>query len=60
MHNHCSFPSGQQKYLDAFVNRYLKRTSMTNDVVDELNATKSTLKKFDKPTWIDVGHPDPV
>jgi len=52
-HAHCSFPSGQQKYLDAFVNRYLKRTSKTNDVIDELNATKSTLKKFDKATWID-------
>jgi hypothetical protein len=39
--------------LDAFVNRFLKRTSTTNMVVDELNATNSTLKKFDKATWID-------
>ncbi len=52
-HPHCSFPSGQQKYLDAFVNRYLKRTTKMNDVVDELSANKSTLKKFDKATWID-------
>ncbi|HYQ02495.1 MAG TPA: hypothetical protein VER96_27675 [Polyangiaceae bacterium] len=52
-HSHCAFPSSQQKYLDAFVNRFLKRTSTTNMVVDELNATNSTLKKFDKATWID-------
>jgi len=52
-HAHCTFPSGQQKHLDAFVNRFLKRTTTTNMVVDELNATNSTLKKFDKATWID-------
>lgn len=52
-HGHCSFPTGQQKHLDAFVNRFLKRTTTTNMLVDELNATNSTLKKFDKATWID-------
>ena len=52
-HGHCTFPTGQQKHLDAFVNRFLKRTTTTNMVVDELNATNSTLKKFDKATWID-------
>ena len=52
-HSHCSFPTSQQKHLDAFVNRFLKRTSSTNMLVDELNATNSTLKKFDKATWID-------
>ncbi|MEI9952200.1 MAG: hypothetical protein WDO74_25245 [Pseudomonadota bacterium] len=35
------------------MNRYLKRTTKMNDVVDELSANKSTLKKFDKATWID-------
>ena len=51
-HGHCSFPSAQQKYLDAFVTRFLKR-GMADTNVDDFHGTNSKLKTFDKATWID-------
>lgn len=53
-HMHCQFPSAQQKYLDAFVTRFLKGgTADTN--VDDFHVSSSTskLQKFDKTQWID-------
>lgn len=52
-HGHCSFPSAQQKYLDAFVNRFLKNMKVDTSGVDEIHATNSKLGKFDEATWID-------
>ena len=54
-HGHCAFPGAQQTFLDAFVNRYLKRTSTTNMLVDDFHVSSSTskLQKFDPATWID-------
>jgi hypothetical protein len=54
-HGHCAFPSAQQTFLDAFVNRFLKRTSTTNMLVDDFHVSSSTskLQKFDPATWID-------
>lgn len=52
-HSHCSFPSSQQKYLDAFVNRFLKNMKVDTSGVDEVRATNSKLGKFDEATWID-------
>ncbi|HYQ30173.1 MAG TPA: hypothetical protein VER04_23245 [Polyangiaceae bacterium] len=54
-HGHCSFPSSQQAFLDAFVNRFLKRTTKTNMLVDDFHVSASTskLQKFDPATWID-------
>ena len=54
-HGHCSFPSSQQAFLDSFVNRFLKRTSKTNMLVDDFHVSSSTskLQKFDPATWID-------
>jgi hypothetical protein len=57
-HGHCSFPSAQQKSLDAFVTRFLKG-GMADTNVDEFNvsSTTSKLQKFDKATWIDWDTP---
>jgi hypothetical protein len=54
-HPHCSFPSGQQKYLDAFVTRFLKDGTADTSGVDELvtKSTTSKLGKFVPADWID-------
>jgi hypothetical protein len=51
-HGHCSFPSAQQKYLDAFVTRFLKK-GMADTAVDDFHGTNSKLKMFNKADWID-------
>ncbi|HEY5961429.1 MAG TPA: hypothetical protein VIV60_32950, partial [Polyangiaceae bacterium] len=51
-HTHCSFPSAEQKYLDAFVNRFLKaQTADTN--VDTVKASNTKLGSFKEADWID-------
>jgi len=54
-HSHCQFPSGQQTYLNNFVNRFLKGMQADTAGVDELHtqSTTSKLGKFDEATWID-------
>lgn len=52
-HSHCQFPSAQQKFLDAFVNRFLKKMSVDTSGVDDFHGTNSKLKTFDESMWID-------
>jgi hypothetical protein len=51
-HTHCSFPSAEQKYLDAFTTRFLKGgTADTN--VDTFKASNTKLGSFKEADWID-------
>ncbi|HET9932384.1 MAG TPA: hypothetical protein VFQ35_16885 [Polyangiaceae bacterium] len=52
-HSHCQFPSAQQKFLDAFVNRFLKGMKVDTSGVDDFHGTNSKLKTFDESMWID-------
>jgi hypothetical protein len=52
-HSHCAFPSAQQAFLDAYVNRFLKGTGTTTAVDDFHVSSTSKLGKFDKAQWID-------
>lgn len=52
-HSHCQFPSAQQKFLDAFVNRFLKDMKVDTSGVDDFHGTNSKLKTFDESMWID-------
>jgi hypothetical protein len=54
-HGHCSFPSSQQAYLTAFVNRFLKGMNTDTSGVDELHTQSKTTKlgSFKEADWID-------
>jgi hypothetical protein len=53
-HGHCQFPQSQQKFLDAFVTRFLNGGKADTGGVDELHCTEKTSKlgKFEKEAWI--------
>jgi hypothetical protein len=57
-HTHCTFPSVQQKSLDAFVTRFLKGGA-ANTNVDEFTVSpaNSKLGSFDPAMWIDWSVP---
>jgi hypothetical protein len=54
-HGHCVFPSSQQAYLSAFIERFLMRATADTSGVDDFNASASDTKlgTFDEATWID-------
>jgi hypothetical protein len=54
-HSHCAFPSAQQQYLDAYVNRFLKRTGGTTTAVADFHTSGTTTKlgSFKEADWID-------
>jgi len=52
-HTHCSFPSAEQKYLDAFTNRFLKGQTADTSGAWTFKASNTKLGSFKEADWID-------